>query len=218
MFGRLLILFSVAISTLAVPPKSSQRWEKEVAAFEAADRTNAPAPGGTLFVGSSSIRLWTNLSQMFPDWKVVRRGVGGSCLYDANALFDRLILPYKPAEIVLYAGENDVADGRSPEEVFADFKTFAGKVKMKLPSTKIYYLSMKPSPSRWYLWPQISEGNAMIKRYASRHANITFIDVGKPLLKASGLPDPALFQKDQLHLNGKGYELWAGEIRKVIKH
>lgn len=196
---------------------SSEKWEKDIAAFEAQDRTNPPPMHAILFVGSSSIRYWTNLAEMLPGKTIVRRGFGGSHLYDVNSYFDRVVLRYHPSKIVLYAGENDIAGGRSPAEAFDDFKTFANRVAEHLPRTKIYYLSAKHSPSRWHLSPQINELNTKIRRYAARRANVDFVDVAELLLDARGRPNPEYFVKDQLHVNDLGYQRWARRIYQAIQ-
>jgi lysophospholipase L1-like esterase len=218
MYHRFLFCLALALCVSAqVPAPSPGKWEKEILAFEANDRTNAPLAGAILFVGSSSIRYWTNLAETFPEWKTVRRGFGGAYLSDVNAYFDRLILPYKPKTIVLYAGENDIAGGRSAKEVFSEFKAFIEKVREHFPECAVYYLSMKPSPSRWFLWPQIQEGNRLIKRFTDRYSRVEFVDVGSSLMK-DGLPDEKLFEKDRLHITQGGYELWAREIRRAVKN
>jgi lysophospholipase L1-like esterase len=214
---RSIFLALVVAGTAAGSWAADGKWEKDIQAFEANDRTNRPPANAILFVGSSSIRLWTNLAGTFPEWTVIRRGFGGSRISDVNGLFDRLVLAYKPAKIVLYAGENDIAAGASPGKVFEEFKSFAGKVRKHLPGTEIYFLSMKPSPSRWHLSPQINEGNQSVKRYARFRPDITYVDVGTPLLTAEGRPDSGFFVKDQLHLNPRGYEIWAREIRQAVK-
>ena len=106
-----------------------KRWEKDIAAFEASDRTNPPPKGSVLFIGSSSIRLWKSLAADFPDLKVINRGFGGSHIPDTTHFAERIIFPYEPSKIVLYAGDNDIAGGRSPEQVFADFKELVEKVR-----------------------------------------------------------------------------------------
>jgi lysophospholipase L1-like esterase len=218
---RIFIVSAVAAMLVCSPIQgaapSSEKWEKEVAAFEAQDRTNPPPMHAILFVGSSSIRMWTNLHEMMPGKTIVRRGFGGSHLYDVNAYFDRLVLRYHPSKIVLYAGENDIASGRSPAEAFADFKEFASKVAEHLPRTRIYYLSAKHSPSRWHYSPQIGELNDKIRKYARRRVNIDFVDVAELLLDAHGRPNPAFFIKDQLHVNELGYQRWARRIYQAIQ-
>jgi hypothetical protein len=192
-------------------------FEKEIAAFEAADRTNPPPQGGVLFLGSSSIRLWTNLAHDFPELKIVRRGFGGSHLPDATYFAERIVFPYKPSKIVLYAGDNDIAKGRSPEQVLTDFRAFVKKVHSELPQTKIYYLAIKPSPSRWHLSPQSIEANNLVRRFCRTHRKLEFIDAWTPILGPDGHPDPALFAPDRLHLNQKGYARWIPVVRKALE-
>ena len=113
------------------------------------DRRQTPPENAVLFVGSSSIRAWNNLRQSFPNLKVINRGFGGSHLEDVNYYFDKIVAPYNAKKIVLYAGENDISAGIAPEKVVADYKKFAEMVHQKFPKTKIFYISLKPSPSRW---------------------------------------------------------------------
>ena len=193
------------------------QWEKDIAAFEALDRTNPPPKGAVLFIGSSSIRLWTSLANDFPEMKVIQRGFGGSHIPDTTYFADRIVIPYQPSKIVLYAGDNDIARGHSPEQVAADFRALVKKVHAALPKTKIYFLAIKPSPARWHLSPQSSEANRLIRRFSRAHRNVKFVDVWTPTLGPDGRPDPSLFEKDDLHINRKGYARWAGEIRKALR-
>ena len=195
----------------------SSRWEKDIAAFEAMDRTNPPPKDAVLFVGSSSIRLWTNLAKDFPELKVIQRGFGGSHIPDATHFADRIIVPHRPAKMVLYAGDNDIAQGHSPEQVADDFRALVKKVHAALPKTKIYFIAIKPSPSRWHLSPQSSEANRLIRRYCRTHRSLEFIDVWTPTLGPDGRPDPSLFLRDELHINQKGYARWAEVIRKALR-
>jgi lysophospholipase L1-like esterase len=192
-------------------------WEKDIAAFETMDRTNWPPKGAVLFVGSSSIRFWTNLANDFPEWKVIRRGFGGSHLPDVTYFADRIVIPYRPSKIVLYAGDNDIAKGRSAKQVAQDFRAFVKKVHSELPETKIYCLAIKPSASRWHLSPQAMEANRLVRGYCRGHRKLEFIDVWTPILGADGRPNAALFQKDNLHLNEAGYARWIPVIRKALK-
>ena len=196
---------------------NSTQWEKDITAFEAMDRTNPPPKGAVLFVGSSSIRLWANLSNDFSGLKVIQRGFGGSHIPDTTYFADRIVIPYQPSKIVLYAGDNDIARGHSAEQVASDFRALVRKVHEALPKTKIYFLAIKPSPSRWHLSPQSSEANRLIRRFCRAHRNVEFIDVWTPTLGSDGRPDPTLFEKDNLHINRKGYARWAEVIRKALQ-
>src|SRR5687767_185738 len=110
---------SNAVRAADAPSPAESPFEKEIRAFEAADAKHGPTSGGVLFVGSSSIRLWTTLAKDFPELPVINRGFGGSQIADSIRYAPRIVLPYKPKTIILYAGDNDLADGKSPEQVLA---------------------------------------------------------------------------------------------------
>src|SRR6185369_2581904 len=118
------------------------RWEKEISAYEASDKTDPPPTGASLFIGSSTIRMWTTLHQDFPKVKVINRGFGGSQIVDSTHFAERLIFPYEPSRVFLRAGGNDLWAGKLPEEVFADFKDFVAKVHAKLPKTQVIFISL----------------------------------------------------------------------------
>ena len=189
------------------------RWKSSFNAFAEADRQHAPVPGGVLFVGSSSIRLWDDLEQDFGSLPVVtKRGFGGSRLSDCSDHVARLVLPYRPALIVVYAGDNDLADGATPQEVLASFRAFVDAVREELPDTRIAYLSIKPSPLRVALLERARETNALIAEYSAGAPNLDYIDIYTKMLDAAGQPRRELFGPDLLHLSRAGYALWRAEI------
>lgn len=195
-------------------PSDTQRWQASLDAFADDDRLHAPATGGVLFVGSSSIRLWDGLEQAFvqPARAVLKRGFGGSRMADVAALADRLVLPYRPRLVVVYAGDNDLAEGRTPQQVLESFDSLVGQVRQALPGTRIAYVSIKPSPLRAALMPAVRETNALIAEHARTTPGLDYIDVFTPMLGADGRPRAELFREDALHLNEAGYALW----REVI--
>ena len=215
----LLILVAVGCSTpraaTQAPPGNTAKWEKEITAFEARDKTNPPPKGAILFVGSSSIRFWTNLAKAFPDKQVINRGFGGSEISDSIALADRIIFPYQPRLIVFYAGNNDIANGKSPERVIADFKTFLKLVHAKLPRTRVAYISIHPNPARWHLKDQVEAANQAISGIKDKR--FTFIDIWHPMLGEDGKPRPELFRPDKLHMNEQGYAIWTSIIRPYLE-
>jgi lysophospholipase L1-like esterase len=213
-----LLCLAVCLAPSRGANRNPAQWENEIRAFEASDRTNPPPRNAVLFVGSSSIRLWTNLADSFPQRTIIRRGFGGSHLPDAIAFADRIIIPYRPAKIVLYAGENDIARGDSPEEVADRFRDFVQRIRTFLPKVPIYYISIKPAPVRWHLSPQELEANRLIRRYCALRKRLTFIDIWPALLNASGQPDPGLFKSDNLHLNDNGYAIWTGIIARALRN
>ena len=175
--------------------------------FAAADAHNPP-PQGVLFVGSSSIRLWESLATDFPGQPVINRGFGGSQVRDSTWYADRIVIPYAPRLIVFYAGDNDLQAGRTPVQVRDDFVAFVQRVRQDLPETRIAYISIKPSPSRAKLMPQMAAANALIRHAASRLHKVDFIDVYNRMLTPSGTPRPELFGQDQLHMSRAGYDIW----------
>jgi lysophospholipase L1-like esterase len=196
---------------------AGSKWEFEIRAFEAADKTNPPPKGAILFVGSSSIRLWKTLAADFARHKVINRGFGGSQIEDSTALADRIIVPCRPKRVFLYAGDNDIAAGKSPERVCDDFKAFVVRVRAALPRVQIAFISIKPSPSRWHLVEKQKAANHLIERYCNSSGKVEYIDVFKPMLGADGKPRAELFLDDNLHLNAQGYQLWAALIRPHLK-
>lgn len=185
------------------------RWKAELDAFAAADRQQLPAPGGVLFVGSSSVRMWTGLEYTFPEQSVViRRGFGGSRLSDCADLVHRLVLPYRPRLVVLYAGENDLTEGAGPQDLLSHFVRFVKQVQTAQPNTRIAYLSIKPSPSRLAHMMTMREANLLIQTHVLAHDDLDYIDVHTAMLDNDGRPRAELYVRDQLHLSAEGYGLW----------
>ncbi|MDM7944175.1 MAG: GDSL-type esterase/lipase family protein [Hydrogenophaga sp.] len=188
---------------------AERRWKPELDAFAAADRQQMPPPGGVLFMGSSSIRFWNGLATAFDDQPVViQRGFGGSRLADCADLVPRLVLPYQPRLVVLYAGENDVNEGARPAELLAHFVRFVQQVRAALPATRVAYISIKPSPSRLAHLADMREANLLIQTHVLQHDHLDYIDVHAAMLDNDGRPRPELFVRDQLHLSAEGYGLW----------
>lgn len=188
-------------------PLSAKDWEKDIVKLEAKAEAANHAKGGYLFVGSSSIRMW-DLKASFPEWSTINHGFGGSQLSDSIQYADRIVIPFAPKVVFLYAGDNDVAKGKSAEVVIADFKTFVAKIHQALPETKIVFLPIKPSLSRWELWPEMNQANQAIRKIAEGDKKLGYIDTATPMLGKDGKPMPDLFKQDGLHLNDKGYAVW----------
>lgn len=205
---------SAAHATLIDP-----RWLDSFDGFAASDRLATPASGGVVFVGSSSIRLWPNLESTFGDAgaTIVNRGFGGSRLVDCERHLDRLVLPYKPRLVVIYAGDNDLAEGRTPQQVLHSFAGFVAGVRQTLPQVRIAFVSIKPSPLRAALLPQVREANGLISAYAQTGQGMQFIDVYTGMVDDRGQPRPELFVGDRLHLNEAGYQVWRDAIAPHLR-
>ena len=191
------------------------KWGGAIGQFEDWDRKNSFASDAVLFVGSSSIKLWRT-RESFSDLPVINRGFGGSMISEVNFFADRIVLPYAPKVIAFYAGDNDVAKGKSAERVFDDYKKFVKIVHTKLPRTRIIFVAIKPSGSRWKLWPVMAEANKMIEDFSGTDRRLSYFDSATPLLKDDGKPDDKLFLKDKLHLNADGYRIWTNALRPMI--
>ena len=189
-------------------PDRFAKWEKEIAAFEAKDAEHPPEKGGIVFIGSSSIRMWKTLETDFPKHRVLNRGFGGSEIEDSVHFADRIVFPYAPRMVVLYAGGNDINAGKTPERVAADFRAFVEKVRSTLPNVEIKYISIAGNPSRWAQVEKVKKANALIRDTCTTGQNTKFIDVFPEMLGPDGLPKPDIFIEDKLHMNAAGYEIW----------
>jgi lysophospholipase L1-like esterase len=202
----------------AAQPAATNKWEKDIAAFEAQDAKSPPPKNAVLFVGSSSIRLW-NLTESFPAIETVNRGFGGSEMADSVRYAPRIVIPSAPRVIVLYAGDNDIANGKSPERVLGDFKRFVEVVHGALPKSKIVYIGIKPSIQRWKLIDKIRRANQLVQEHiaAQKSDKLAYVDAEQPMLGEDGKPRADLLLDDGLHLNKKGYEVWTKLLRDEIE-
>ena len=216
---RLLVLgffAALAVAGCATAPPQAPRdlvatnrpFAAEINAFADAHHDNPPPTNAIVFVGSSSIRLWKTLAQDFPQHLVINRGFGGSQIIHSVNYADRIVIPYQPRQIVMYAGGNDINAGKSAHEALADFQAFVRKVRKTLPDVKISYISIAPNPARWSQVGRVRQANNLIRNYARYDGRIEFIDVFPHMLGKDGQPRPDIFVADRLHMNAKGYELW----------
>lgn len=192
------------------------QWEREIAAFEQSDRTNPPPKGAILFLGSSTIRFWTTLAADFPHHQVINRGFGGSEIADSTHFADRIVFPYEPRVIFFRAGGNDLANGKSPTQVFADFEAFVKTIHAKLPATDIYFMAWNSTPSRWQQHDQEQAMNEMVAAFARKTPHVKYVDVYALSLGPDGKPRPELFRPDRLHFNAEGYKLLADKVRPYL--
>ena len=190
---------------------SAQPFADEIAAFKKEDSTHKlPAVHPILFVGSSSIRKWENLRESFPGFPVLNRGFGGSTLTDVIRYADEIIFPYKPKQVVIYCGENDLASSETvtSQMVFKRFITLFVLIRKRLPNTPIAFVSIKPSPSRVNIQARVVEANRLIKGFVKKQLKCDFIDVYYPMLNADGSMRKELYLADDLHMTAEGYSIW----------
>jgi lysophospholipase L1-like esterase len=195
-------------------------WEHSIRAFEARDRRRAPVPGSIVFVGSSSFTLWSSLEEDMALLPVVNRGFGGALIDDVVRYADRIVAPYHPAAVVLFAGTNDIAGARpaSAQYVAERFDAFVARVRLAVPDALIFYVAITPSRARWSLWPVAMEANRLIEARVRADAGLRFIDLNRFLLGSDGTPDLEFYRRDGLHPNKSGYRIWAREIAAALHH
>ncbi|MBK9139313.1 MAG: hypothetical protein IPM17_11220 [Verrucomicrobia bacterium] len=194
-----------------------ERWAGEIAAFEAADRESPPTPGGVVFVGSSSIRLWKTLAEDFPGARPINRGFGGSHIADCVHYFDRLVGVHQPRLVVFYCGSNDLAAGKKPEDVAADFRAFCARLHAAAPEARLIVTSIKLTPARWHLREPIAFANALLAAHCAGDPRRTFLDLNPFVLTPDGTPREDLYVADRLHLNAAGYAVWREHLRPLVR-
>jgi len=216
---------TVTIDTDGIPPSDGQevivlqwkpsQWEKHIARFEEDDRARPPTGGGIVFYGSSSIVLW-DLSAAFPDLPVINRGFGGCEYWDLYRHAHRVIAPHRPAKVVLYAGDNDIARGKSPDRVMADFVALVRRIRDDAPDAEIIVIGIKPSIARWDRYPAMREVNKRMAAFVVQEEGIRFADLSDCILGDDGNPRPEAFVKDGLHLSDAAYQCWTERIRPLL--
>lgn len=191
-------------------------YEPEVQELEKLNIMAPPPPGAVLFYGSSSLRLWTTLSEDMAPWPVVNRAFGGSTLAACVHFFDRLVVPCAPGSIVLYAGDNDLGDGRPPDDILRSLRAMLARIDATLGSIPVAYISIKPSLARWSLRDRIQRVNSAARALMERRPSGYYVDVYTSMLGPDGRPRAELFDADGLHLSAQGYQVWTHILRPYV--
>lgn len=211
------LLFTLLLTAVTIT--HAQPFANEIAAFKKQDSLSRPPANAILFVGSSSFRMWKDVKDYFPGYTIINRGFGGSTLLDVIHYAKDIIQPYRPKQIVIYCGENDLAssDTVTAEIVLKRFEILYHLIRQHYKKTPIAFVSIKPSPSRQHLMPRMVEANRLIKNFLSNKRRSKYIDVYSKMLKADGSPMDDIFIGDKLHMNAKGYAIWQKEMEPYLK-
>jgi lysophospholipase L1-like esterase len=209
----LLLLFTSSYEAVAQLP-----FANEIAAFKKEDSISFPPKNAILFTGSSSFRMWTDVQSDFPGYTIINRGFGGSTLPDVIRYANDIIIPYRPKQVVIYCGDNDLAssDTVTAKVVARRFQKLFYTIRKELPNANISYVSIKPSPSRMHLMDKMRQANTLIKRFLKKQKNASFIDVFTPMLGTAHQPKQDIFLEDNLHMNKKGYAIWQKAIQPYL--
>jgi lysophospholipase L1-like esterase len=191
-------------------------FETEIRKFEEQDRQMPPPPDAVLFAGSSTFTMWTSLAADFAPLKVINRGFGGSAITDVLHFMDRIVIPCRPAKIVFYCGDNDLAGGATAAQVAERFQEFVRRCRAGLPKVRILFIAIKPSPSRWSLQPAMAAANGKIREWCRASRDLGYLDIVPVMVGADGQPRRELYLDDQLHMSRAGYELWIPLIRRAL--
>jgi lysophospholipase L1-like esterase len=212
----LLLLVSLLVYNVNV---TAQPFAEDIAAFKKQDSISFPPKQAILFTGSSSFTNWKDVQNYFPQFTILNRGFGGSSVSDVIRYADDIIFPYLPKQIVIYCGENDLAaaDSVTGEMVYRRFVQLFTMIKNKMPKVPVAFISLKPSPSRWYLKEKMIVANKLIKKYLRKKKNAAFINVYHKMLNEQGTPIQEIFTEDNLHMNAKGYAIWQKIIEPYLK-
>ena len=197
----------------------SDAWENSIKRFEMQDRLKMPSEDVIVFVGSSSFTFWSTLEYDMAPLPVINRGFGGARMQDVVRYADRIVLPYHPRAVVLFAGTNDIAWPKTAtaQAVCEGYLAFVRRVRASLPETPLYFVAITPTPSRWKYWPIAAEANRMIREHTLSDSLLRFIDLTDHLLGADGKPDRSLYRADRLHPNQKGYAKWTMVIKPRLE-
>lgn len=190
---------------IALPPTLPERFETQVQVYEAADKATRPPAHAILLVGDSQLFRWKTLAEDLPGYTVINRGIDSFQFADVLQFYDRLVGPYQPRLIVLHVGGNDIHNGKSPERVLEDFKTFVARVRATSPAVPIAFSSITPGPGRWDEADRRKAANQIVKRYIATQRNLHFIDLWDAMLTADGQPREDLWVADRIHPNHDGY-------------
>ncbi|TFI60083.1 hypothetical protein E2493_02225 [Sphingomonas parva] len=210
----LTLALALAFAADAAPPLPADApFREEIARFAEIDAIQTPPACPVLFVGSSSIRLWTSLREDMAPLPVINRGFGGSTIPQANLHFDRIVTPYRPRAIVVYSGENDIDSGASPAQTVAAFEQFLALKDARLGDTPVFYIAAKPSRLRIAQLPKQAELNRAVAALATKRKDLRFIDI-VPAMLEGGARD--LYVADGLHMAPAGYAIWRDKVTAAL--
>lgn len=215
---NILCLLAFTLSLCTARGQGNLRYWKEVQAMKQLDSAAFPGKNQILLIGSSSFTNWRDVQVYFPRHRILNRAFGGSILLDQILYRYDVLYPYDPKQVVLYCGENDfdMSDTVTPQMVLQRFKTWYALFRQKYPVVPFLYVAMKPSPSRWHLYPKFQQANLLIQQFLGGNKRNRYVDMAEVMITA-GRPDPSIFLSDSLHMNAVGYQRWQKKLAPLLR-
>lgn len=211
-----LVILIIFISLKAVA-QDTFRFQKEVLAIQKKYDTLWDNSKETIvFTGSSSIRTWNNLQELFPSYRVVNSGFGGSQAIDLLSYTNELILEYNPKKVFIYEGDNDLNDRKKPKRIIQVTKEIIAEIRNYIPDARIVIISAKPSLARWHLKRKYKGLNRRFNRLCKKEQDLDYANIWDTMLDGKKLRQD-IFIEDGLHMNSKGYELWYQVIKNYVQ-
>jgi lysophospholipase L1-like esterase len=217
--ANIVLSLIIACPALVKAWPDPMRFQDAIDGFTAQDESAIPPFGAIVGTGSSSMRFWQTDDRFATDFApltVINRGFGGSVMHDVEVFLDDLVLRYQPRAVLLYEGDNDVAEDIPLDMILASYDRIQARLDAEAHPPRVYLLSVKPSLLRWSMWPAMQAVNAALKARAESHPRVTYIDVASPMLNEAGTPREDIFVEDGLHMNAKGYDLWRDAVTPIV--
>jgi len=216
-YRRFFLAVTLLLFIFNLNAQDPNRFQHEIEELIQKEYQFEPGKKLALFTGSSSVRMWKDVADYFPEFNVINNGFGGSHFSDLLYFYRELIPKYNPDYLFIYEGDNDIADDEKPRKILKEAKSLVGMIQEDLPQTKVVLISAKPSVARWEYSKKYNRLNRKLERLCRKTDNLEFADVWSAMLDENGQVFTDVFLDDNLHMNKKGYDIWGDVIGGFLK-
>jgi lysophospholipase L1-like esterase len=212
-----LCLLLFLLNALAANAQEPSRFKEQVELLASRECNFSADKQRVVFTGSSSIVRWKSVQSDFPAYHIINHGFGGSQFSDLLHFYDELVLKPKPDILLIYEGDNDVAQGKDVELIFKQAKELHMKIQQDLPKTKVVFISPKPSIAKWGKKDDYIKLNNKLKEYCGQTDMLEFADVWTKMVDENGVVFQDIFVEDGDHMNAKGYTIWVEVVGAYLR-